>query len=322
MNNPEDIVVDVDEQVQWLNAHKDTTGYSWSVLAAKSGIPKGTLSQIATGGYAGSKQNAAERIYRYRQLVESQAERAIVLPEAPKYIDTPTSRRIRSLLISAQRGRITVAGTGPGTGKTLTMREYQASVANVWVATMEPTTRSLATMISAVMKAVGGVHSRGYGSQMSALVRDAVAGRGGLLVIDEANHCDLDSLEQLRAWHDATGVGICLLGNEELITRIRSGSSRHAFGRLNSRINMSHVQDLPLADDIDAYLDAWNIEDAAMRKMLHTIGLTPGAGGLREISQIIENASILACEDEQPLSLGHLREATSTRSTRYIRITS
>lgn len=160
---------------------------------------------------------------------------------------------------------------------------------------------------------------------MSAQIVDMVSGRKCVLIVDEANYLDFESHEELRALHDIAGLGICLLGNEELHATIRGGAlrgSRHSYARLNSRIAMSHVQDMPLAEDIEVYLDAWGIEVAEQRSMLKKVGLTPGAGGLREIRQLISNAKMLAHEDGTGLSFDLLREAMSTRATRHIQLAS
>jgi hypothetical protein len=319
VNNPDNIPVDIEEQRQWLHDHKAEKGYSWTTLGSLIGIPPGTLSPFATGLYQGRKDLVAIKIYKYRQTLDSQAVAADGIPDAPGYFETPTSRRLMSLLVWAQRGRITLAATGPGTGKTMTIAEYQASASNVWVATMEETTKKPAAMIMAVLRSLGVTAKGGWGSQLSQLVKDSVVGRRGLLVIDEANHLDTASLEQIRAWHDATGVGVCLLGNEELLMRIEGGSRRDAFGRLNSRIAQRHLQHSPVEGDVDAFCDAWRIADDGMRGMLKRIALTPASGGLRECAQIIEQASVLAVEDGQALALTHLRDAQSTRATRYIR---
>ncbi|MFN3749355.1 MAG: AAA family ATPase [Sphingorhabdus sp.] len=325
MINPNDITVDVEEQREWLLAYKQTinpkTGnpWSWSELERASGISSGTISLFAGAKYGGKDENVALRIFKFRQLLQSQAERGAGIPDEPGFLLTPTAMRLRSLLVMAQRGRITMGCTGPGTSKTFVIQDYKETVANVWVATMQPVTHKLRPMVKAVLMAIGN-SAVGNSSWMSDQVQMLVAKKNGVIVIDEANHLDLECLEQLRAWHDATGVGIALFGNEELWAMIRGGKRHHAFARLNSRISMSHLQDLPLREDLEMYLDAWGIEDAGMRKLLVDTGLTPGAGGLREVRQIIENASMLAVDDHQPLSLGHLREAQSTRATRAMRV--
>lgn len=319
MNDPEIFPVDVAEMRDWALADKAATGHSWSSFSEVTGIPASTLSLFCSNRYAGNQEKVARRLFRYRQMKESQAERSSGLPSDPGYFDTPTSLRLRALLVIAQMGRITLGATGPGTGKTITTRHYQASVSNCWVATMKPTTRTVSSMIAEVMRALGATPKSGWTRMLSRQVEDMVAGRRGVLVIDEANHLELEAIEEIRAWHDATGVGVCFLGNEELVMRIEGGPRRDAYARLNSRIAQRHLQTLPMADDVEAFCDAWNIRDPACRRMLAQIALTPGAGGLREMRQLVEAGSMLAEDEGRALTLADLRDAQATRATRYIK---
>lgn len=319
MNNADNFPVDVEEIRTWLNDHKQEKGLSWSQIGAASGIPTGTLSPFGTNRYAGDNGRIAREVFRYRQMLQSQDARSEGVQRDPGYFDTPTSARLRALLVIAHMGRITVGATGPGTGKDMAMLEYKASASNVWTATMRPTTKTLNAMIGEVLRSVGGTPKGGWTRQLSQQVMTNISGRRGLLVINEANHLEWEALEEIRSWHDATGVGVCLLGNEELMMRIQGGPRRDAFARLNSRIAQSHIQNLPLADDVAAFCDAWGIADAGMRSLLTRIALTPGAGGLRECRQIVEGASMLAVDDGRALSLADLRYAQETRATRHIR---
>lgn len=318
MNNAENFPVDIDSEIAWLRDHKAALGISWKTLGERVGRAGGTLSTFISGHYAGNKEEVARGVFRYRQMLESQAENGDGVPSKPGYFETPTSRRLIGLLIWAHRGRMTLAATAPGMGKSVTIAEYRASASNVWVATMEESTKSPNAMMYAVLRALGVTAKGGWGSQLSQLVKDAVRGRQGLLVIDEANHLTYEALEQLRAWHDATGVGICLMGNEELLMRIEGGRRRDAYARLNSRIAQRHLAVVPEAGDVAAFCDAWGIDDEGMRALLKRIALTPGAGGLRECEQIIEQASLLAVEDNRALNLSDLRDAQSQRATRHI----
>ncbi len=319
MNNPDDFPINVEEQRQWLIDHKARKGLSWSVLADLTGIAAGTISPFGGGSYAGRGEPIAKKIFRYRQMLDSQQRRTDGLLTDAGWFETPTSRRIRGLLVIAQMGRITVGATGPGTGKTVTMRDYANKASNVWIATMKPTTKTLNAMIGEVLKAVGGTPKGGWTRQLSAQVADNIAGRRGLLVIDEANHLDLEAIEEIRAWHDATEVGICLLGNEELMMRIRGGPRRDAFARLNSRIAASHLQNLPVEGDVAAFCDAWKVDDGDMRRLLTRVALTPGAGGLRECRQIVESASMIAADEHRHPTIVDLREAMASRSTTALR---
>lgn len=318
MNNAETFPVDVEEQREWINAEKASRGVSWPQLATLVGVPAGTLSPFATGTYQGNRERVARAIYKYRQTLATQAVRSIGVAQDPGYFETPTSRRIQMLMIVAHGGRITVGATSPGTGKTVTMREYRASASNCWIATMRQTTRTVNAMMAEVLRALG-VRGSGWGNQLSRMITSSVEGRRGLLVIDEANHLSWEALEEIRSWHDETGVGVCLLGNEELLQRIEGGARADAFGRLNSRIAQRLIQTLPLPEDVQCFCDAWDLHDPAMREMLSRIALTPGAGGLRECRQIVEQASMLAADEDRPLSFADLRDAQAGRATRFIR---
>ncbi|WP_425230231.1 AAA family ATPase [Sphingomonas sp.] len=318
MNNADNFPVDIEEQRSWLLAEKASRACSWPEIAKLVGVPHGTLSAFGTTNYAGDNAKLARAVFRWRQLLASQADRLEGLIADPGYFDTPTSRRITGLLTIAQMGRITVGATGPGTGKDMAANEYAASVSNVWIATMWPTDKKMAAMIEKVLRALD-VKPKGWTRHMSHQVVEQVQGKRGLLVINEANHLEAEAIEEIRAWHDATRVGVCLLGNEELLMRIEGGAKRDAYARLNSRIAQRLIQTLPQPGDVAAFCDGWGLADVGMRDFLTRIALTPGAGGLRECRQIVEQASLLAADDDRPLAFSDLKDAQSTRATRSIR---
>lgn len=324
MNDPKDIPIDFHEMLAWLMGHKARNNLSWSVLAQQSGIPQGSLSSISSPTWKGNKQQRANELYQFRQKVESQAARTRFMLDEMKFVETPTARRIQFLLDVAQGGprggRITVAAMGPGTGKTMTAQHYKASMGGtVWIATMRQSTSSVAGMIRQVMSAMALSSKTGWTQQMSAHIADHVRGRDGLLIVDEANHLGWEAHEELRGLHDATGVGIALLGNEELMMRIKGNKDRHAYARLSSRIANYHIQDLPSEGDITAYLDAMKIDDGVMRRPLIDVGLSVSHGGLREVQMILESANMLAIGDESEISPKYIEQAMSMRATQTMR---
>lgn len=320
MNNPEDVPINVDDEIAWLNQHRIDKSLSWSALAAVTGMPEGTLNPLLTGKYRGNHENQARRIYQFRQKVASQTERKRSAIAAPDYVRTPTARRFETLLEIAHMGRITVAATGPGTSKTMTARQYKAAMGDtVWLITMRQSSGTLPAMIDAAMRAMKMENKSGWTRQRSAQVMDHIANRDGLIIVDEANHCEWAALEELRGWHDATGVGIALLGNEELMVRIKGGANRHAYARLASRIAHYHIQDMPLEGDVRAYLDAMDIDEPATVKALIDVALSPGNGGLREVQQILEFANMLAIGEETIVEHRHIITAQKTRATQQLR---
>lgn len=318
MINITNLPIDVEDVRLWANGYREQHELSWSKFATESGIPSGTLQPFCKGNYQGDNERVARDLFRFRQTVESRTQRLSTVPSDPGYFETETSLRLRTLLQIAHMGNITVAATGPGTGKTMTIRDYAERAQPVWIATMKPSTRRLNAMILEVHKALGMEVKHSWMAGASAMVAQRFKGRSGLLVVDEAQHLETDALEELRSWHDETGVGICLAGNEELLSRIETGRNRDAFARLNRRIAQRHVQRMPLREDVIAFCDAWGLPDPAMRKYLEKIALTPGAGGLGECKQIVNAASMLAASEQRGLNLADLRDAQMTRATRWI----
>lgn len=319
MNNPGDVPICVEDEVEWLRAYKVRHGLSWAALGLETGIPAGTVSQVVSGRYAGVMLTQAERIFKFRQKVESQEERSRSALAKPKFIATPTAQVLQFLLETAHMGGITVAATGPGTGKTMVAEEYVASIASSWLVTMRKSNASLSGLLSAIMKTMGLNSISGWNRQRSDQIIEYVRGRKGLLIVDEANHLGLAELEELRALHDATGLGISLLSNEELLLRIRGGEKSHAYARINSRITNSLIQDVPRQGDIDAFLDAFDIDDGKIRRLLSSVALSPHNGGLREVKQILQSAHLLAIAEDTAIALAHIEDAMGSRITQHVR---
>jgi DNA transposition AAA+ family ATPase len=318
MNNPEALPLDIVEQQTWLAEHKSSTGLSWSQLAPKIGVPNGTLSQFPTGAYKGDLKKIAEAVYRYRQLLIAQAEIAVEMPEPPAFFDTSTTRRIMTMLTIAQRGRMTVIAGGPGTSKTKSARHYQASVSNVWVATMKPSTGGLMPMQFKVLEALGAEEEKRKGTPiaLTSRIESLMRNTGGLLIIDEAQHLTEKSLEEVRSWHDETGVGIALVGNEDVLTRLTLGNRKDAFARLSSRIAQRMIFRGPQDADALALADAWNVTPEDQRAFIVATAKQPG--GLRTCTMMLETAFMLASSENNTLQISHLQDAWAHLSIRQM----
>jgi len=321
MNNVNNVPVDVEEMRLWMQGYSNSfkPALTGAELAKQSGIPNGTLGPFLAGKYPGRNDNIARKILAFKQKVEASKKVNDALPADPGYFETDTSVKFERLLTLAHTGRITAIGTGPGTGKTITINEYREARSEVFVATMSPSTRSLVQMIIEVQLALGMIPKRMRAADASRTVVDRLTGRKALLVIDEANHLNYESIDELRSWHDRTGVGLCLAGNEELIREIQQGKNKDAFARLNSRIARVYVQQTPEADDVIAFCNGWGISDPAIREYLITIGTHRDAGGLRECKQLVEMASYIADEDGRGLALFDLQAVQRTRGSKWIK---
>jgi len=318
MNDPSATPVDVNEQRNWLIDHRVATGASWAELAKRIGIPQGTLSQFGSErGYAGDEQRVAEKIYRHRQMLTAQAQIAVEAPEVPGYFDTETSLQLVGLLKWGQRGRIVVAAMGPGTGKTSTARHFAACFSNVFLATMRPSTAGVNNMQIEVMAALGEKDAVGTPQKLTARLLERVRDLSNpLIIIDEAQHLSEKAIEEIRSWHDASRVGIALLGNIGVMQRLEGGSRKAAFAQLYSRIGMRMVRQVPLQADADALAAAWNIHGDRELAQVRKVALLPG--GLRGATMMIELGSMIAASEKTVLAVDHLQDAWAQLSSRAV----
>lgn len=318
MNDPKVTPVDIEEQRRWLRDHKASTQAGWSQLAKRLGMPQGTISQFGSEkGYAGDEQKVAETIFRYRQTLATQASLQIEAPEVPDYFETPTSRNFIDLLAWAQRGRIVVAATGPGTGKTMSAKHYKACYQNVFMATMTPSTAGVNNMQQEVLAALGEANAVGTPQKLSQQIRVKVRDlKNPLIIIDESQHLSEKAIEEIRSWHDAVGVGIALFGNVGVMQRLEGGNRKAAFAQLFSRISLKLIRPVPLEADADALAEAWDVHGEAERAHIRRVAMLPG--GLRGATMMLELGSMIAAWEKMPVALDHLQDAWAQLSQRAV----
>jgi len=184
-------------------------------------------------------------------------------------------------------GDMAVVYGAAGLGKTTAIRQYQHDALNVWVATMTP---AMVPAMQEVAAAVG-ADTSGGGAALFRSVVAKVKRSGGLLVIDEAQHLGVQALDQIRAIHDATAIGIALVGNEQVYAAMNGGRRAEYLDRLHSRIGtwvkLRRVQ----AGDIEALVSKWPVSGEC-RKELQGIAAQPGA--LRILTKVLRLASMHA----------------------------
>lgn len=318
MNDPATALIDIEQQRKWLMDYKTSTQLSWSEISAKIDIPQGTLSQFgSTKGYAGKERPIAEKVYRYQQLLEEQAKIEIEAPELPAYFATPTSEHISTLLTWAQRGRIVVVATGAGCSKTETAKQFKACFPNVFLVTMSPSSAGVNNMQIEALEALGERDAVGTPQKLSRRIRERVRNiEKPVFIFDEAQHLSEKAIEEIRSWHDATGVGIALLGNIKVMQQLEGGARSAAFAQLYSRVSMRMIRPLPLQADADALAKAWKVADEGTLALVRKIVGMPG--GMRNGTMALELAWMIAAADQRPLAKEHLQDAWSQLSARAL----
>ena len=315
MNHPKKQQIDVEKQRARLNQHKEETGLSWKQLEARIGRSGSTLSLFAHNKYGAPGELIAEEVFVYRQTMAAKAALSIKRVEIPEYYPTPTSLRLISLLSWGKQGRIVMAAMGPGMSKTESAKHFRACNSNVFLATISPATSGIRAMQKLVLIAMGVTNPTGDLMSMSMQIKDRASKlEDPLLILDEAQHLTVQSIEEARHWHDETGMGIAVLGNQRVQQKVDGGTREAAFAQLFSRLANSLTTPKPLADDINAMLDAWGIMDPDVAREVHRIAMLPGA--LRGATFTLELAKMLAAAEHTELNVSHVQDAWAQVSHR------
>lgn len=282
-------------------------GLSQAQVAREAGISPSSLAQLMGGTYAANPRKMTVRLAQWLARLSQQRAQP-VMPQAPGWVSTPTAERILAALAYAHMaGDVAVIYGGAGVGKTTAAREYAARFPNIWIATMTPATAGVTTALEEVCLALGFRELPGGGARMQRELVARLQGSEGLLVIDEAQHLSVAALDALRALHDATGIGLALMGNELIYARMTGGTRAVWLDRLFSRIGRRLRVQRVVRDDVAALAAAHGVEEAAALRRLVEIG--GQAGALRAVGKTLRLARMMAAGQGTELGADHIAAA-------------
>lgn len=300
---------EIDDLRDRLKNYKDKHKLSWADLSTATGIPQGTLSTWVPGGYNGGKiyENQSLPGFAYRFFLGMAEREALeaVLPAEPDFQMTISARRMSNCLALAHMGDMALISSAPGSGKTATLIQYQATRPQVWLSTMSPSRRGVNTMLIAILASMGERDAKGTPQALSDRVVARVRGADALIVVDEAQHLSAQAFDELRSIHDQTGCGVALVGDETLAAALKK------YPQLYSRLGIRHSQPRPLNEDVAAVGRAWGVEKGPELAFLQDIGRR--GGGLRTITKTLKLAIRAARAGGAPLDIADLKDAYAQR---------
>ncbi|RPE72513.1 hypothetical protein EDC62_0204 [Tibeticola sediminis] len=276
---------------------------SQSRVAKEAGVSTSALSQVLAGSYAADPARIVERLSAWMAAREERA--AARLPQAPAFVPTPTAGRVVAALAYAQMAAdVAVIYGAAGVGKTMAVQEYARTRPAVWVAVMTPGHAGVTAALEEVAAAVGVKDCPQSPARIHREIVARVRETGGLIVVDEAQHLSVAALDALRSIFDAAGVGLALVGNDLVYTRMTGGSRAayldRLFSRIGKRVSLRRAQDA----DIEAVAKAAGGE--AWREVME-IGRQPGA--IRAVVKVLRLARMMAQAAGEALAAAHVAAA-------------
>lgn len=294
------------ERIEQLIAN----GISAAKIARESGLADSALSRWRKGKYEGDNQALEEKLVAW--LDNQTAREEMRIPEPPPWVDTPTAQKILTVLRYAQMMKAVAPIYGAaGVGKTHTAEYYAAHWPNIWIATMSPDTASIAAAMEEIAYAVGLPGAKGRAARIRREIVRKIKGTAGLLILDDAQHLTIPTLEAVRRIFDTSDIGLALIGNETVYTNLTGGSRDADFARLYSRIgNRLYVKKVG-SEDVKNIASAWGISGASEIRELLKIAAPEDQmkGGIRAMTYTLQLAVMAAQGGVGQVKAEHIRGA-------------
>ena len=277
-------------------------------LAREAEVGFSTAQAWMKGVYNGNNAAVAIKLARWLTSSEARSRTQMAMRAAPDFVWTPSARAFVAVMEHAQFAPdLSVVSGAPGVGKTTTVRQYARHHASVWTLTAEPVFGGPRALLEDLAEAVGVPALGSSGQRVSKAIVRKIERSGGLIVVDEAQHLTSITLDQLRTLHDLSGIGVVLVGNPTMFSRLEGGGHRAQFAQLYSRVGMRVARPSAQRGDVDALLDAWGIEERGMRQLCHAVARRGGA--LRAMTKVLRQAYLRADGASVALAEQHVLDA-------------
>lgn len=252
----EKIMMTEPEAIEALRKYIFDTGKTQTAVAKELDVSTGMLSSFLKGTY-----KAPHTVIPKVQELLRIRERKKIAPTKPGYVETGISRTVlNAIKYSHIQGQVSVVYGDAGIGKTMAFKRYLNENSLAIGITISPTDSSI-TGVNELLAEQIGVRER-VARRITKEIVSKLRGSGRVIIIDEAQHLTTRTLNHLRCMSDASGIGICLIGNLEVYTRMK-GSGKADFAQLFSRIGMAKpVMTIDITrDDVRKIFEQYEIDE-------------------------------------------------------------
>lgn len=228
--NPE-LQQKLDEYIQQVGSQKKA--------ATQIGYSDGLLSSYRKGSYTGDVEKIEARL---QELFAVQEQAESYQSTSPDYVPTSISQQVYDTIrICHLKGGLAIECGDAGIGKTKAalkyMRDYPTSAIYVSV---NPCLVSTTAFLKLLCK-----HFRlpiGRKDDMWLEIDEHLQGGKKVLIIDEAQHLPIKTIESIRALFDSNSqLGIIFIGNVETVTN-RNSRGKASFAQINNRTKLTEIR--------------------------------------------------------------------------------
>lgn len=206
-------------------------------------------------------------------------------------------------------GDISLIYGDAGLGKTVSLKQYAKTHPDTIYIELKDCDKSVKGVSEKILSCIGKLQN-GTDRVLVDTIIDYLKSNPKLIIVDEAQHLSLRSLENLRAINDVTESGIVLCGNPTVYDRMHGRGQAH-FAQLYSRIGIRrHILE-PSLDDIEAIFKPYALDKESLL-YLHKLALQ--RGGIRNCVKVLNIALQIRNDEKEPLNIDCLQSAYQLRN--------
>lgn len=186
------------------------------------------------------------------------------------------------------KGGLAIECGDAGIGKTMAVKKYVEDYPSTAIyVTVNPCLVTLNAFLKLLCK-VQKITANGRKDEMWLRLSDSFQGERKVIIIDEAQHLPIKTIEAVRAFFDLNPLlGICLVGNIETVTN--TGRSKEAFAQIRNRTKLTEIRHTTsiTENDIKLLFPAVSEDKKALGLLL---GIARSEQGIRGASNVFSNA--------------------------------
>ncbi len=213
---------------------------SQAEAARNIGYSSAVISTYLKGVYKGDVAKLEERLTEIFRNLDAEKE-VISIATSGGYVATSISQGVyNTIRLCHLKGGLAIECGDAGIGKTMACKQYAKDYPNTAVyVTVNPCIATTAAFLKYLCMVLG--LPSGRKDDMWLRISNRLRGERKVLIIDEAQHLPIKTIETVRSFFDAyPEIGVCLVGNEDTYSNLRSG--RAAFAQIINRTKLSKIR--------------------------------------------------------------------------------
>lgn len=261
---------------------------SQNAAAKAIGRSTASISTYLSNTYKGNIENFETfltEVFENKTAAENLKSSGVAYGYKPTSISEGVYETIR---LCHLKGGLAIECGDAGIGKTMACKKYAEDYPDTAIyVTVNPCLVTLNAFLKLLCRVLK-ITANGRKDEMWMRLSDCFAGERKVLIIDEAQHLPIKTIEAIRAFFDSNpALGICLVGNIETVTN--TGRSKEAFAQIRNRTKLTEVRHTSAiqSNDISLLFPAISNDDKATRFML---GIARSEQGVRGASNVFSNS--------------------------------